>query len=106
MDTKRYKVIITPTAFKELDRIYEYISEELNADDAAKNLMQEIENSIRRLESSPRLYPEIEKIDELHRRYRRIAVKNYVILYTFDENNDVVFISHIYYGKRDYLNLY
>ena len=29
---------------------------------------------------------------------------NYVILYTIDESNDTVFISHMYYGGTNYIN--
>ena len=65
MDTKKYKVIITPTAFRELDRIYTYISEELYAKNAAKDLMRKIESEIKNLSSNPKIYPKIEKIDEL-----------------------------------------
>lgn len=104
MDTKKYKVIITPTAFRELDRIYTYISEELYAKNAAKDLMGKIESEIKNLSSNPKIYPKIEKIDELNRIYRRIVVKKYIVLYTLDEENNIVFVSHIYYGKRDYLN--
>ena len=39
MDIK-YKVIITPTAFKEINSIYDYILEELYAEKAAKDLMR------------------------------------------------------------------
>ena len=39
MDMK-YRVIITLTAFKEINRIYDYILEELYAGKAAKDLMR------------------------------------------------------------------
>ena len=39
MDMK-YKVIITPTALKEINKIYDYILEELYAEKAAKDLMR------------------------------------------------------------------
>ena len=39
MDIK-YKVIITPTAYKEINKIYDYISEDLYAEKAAHNLMR------------------------------------------------------------------
>lgn len=35
-----YKVIITPTAYKEINRIYDYILEDLYAEKAAKDLMR------------------------------------------------------------------
>ena len=43
MDIK-YKVIITPTAYKEINRIYDYILIDLYAEKAAKNLMRKVEN--------------------------------------------------------------
>lgn len=36
----KYRVIITPTAFKEINKIYDYILEELYAEKAAKALMR------------------------------------------------------------------
>ena len=47
----------------------------------------------------------MEKLDELKRKYRRIAIKNFDILYTIDENNSVVYISHMYYAGRNYLEI-
>ena len=49
-------------------------------------------------------YAEIDKSDELKRIYRKIVIKNFIILYTIDENNSVVYVSHMYYGGRNYLD--
>lgn len=43
MGTKQYKVIMTPTAYKEIDRIYKYIMDDLYAENAAKRLMKKVE---------------------------------------------------------------
>ena len=56
------------------------------------------------LENSPRMCTEIEKIDRTERQYRRMIVNNYVILYTIDELEKIVYIAHIYYGERNYLD--
>lgn len=80
MDTNKYKVIITPTAYKEINRIYDYIIEELYAENAAKRLMRKIEDDIQKLKYAPRLHMEIEKCDELKRNYRRIVINNFIIL--------------------------
>ena len=103
MDTKKYRVIITPTAYKEIAKIYDYITDDLYAENAAKRLMNKVEQEIQKLKDSPKIYAKIEKIDELKRVYRRIVVNNYVILYTIDEDNEVVFVSHMYYGGKNYL---
>ena len=47
---------------------------------------------------------EIEKIDKPKRQYRRMVINNYVILYTIDEIEKIVYIAHIYCGRRDYLD--
>ena len=65
MDTNNYSIMITPTAKREMNRIYEYLSE---------------------------------------MKYRRIVIKNYVVLYTIDEEKKIVYISHMYYKKRNYLS--
>lgn len=103
-DTKEYKIVITPTAYREIDNIYEYIIEKLYNENAAKNLMREVENSIQNLKNIPKIHGKIEKVDDLKRNYRKIIVKNYIILYTIDEEKDIVYISHMYYRKRDYQN--
>lgn len=103
MDTNQYKVIITPTAYREIDRIYYYISENLYAENAARDLIKEIEEKLQRLKDTPKIHTEIEKFDELKNRYRRITIKNFIILYTIDEQNKVICISHMYYGKQNYL---
>ena len=102
--TTNYKVIITPTAYKEMKKIYYYITENLHAEKAAKKLMQKVEHELIKLKSIPKAHMKIRKIDELKRSYRRIVIKNYVLLYTVDEENKVVFVSHMYYGRRDYIN--
>lgn len=55
------------------------------------------------LEWLPRLYSKIEKKDRLEREYRRMVIKNYVLLYTIDECNKIVYVSHMYYGKQNYI---
>ena len=33
-----------------------------------------------------------------------MVIKNYVILYTIDEENHVVYVSHMYYSGRNYMD--
>ena len=103
MNTSRYEVIIVPSAIREIDRTYEYISKYLYAERAAEKLMKQIEIEIKRLKYFPRINPEINKSDDLQRRYRRILVKKFVILYTIEESSKTIYISHMYYSGRNYL---
>ena len=56
------------------------------------------------LAESPRLYAKIDKKDKRKRDFRKIVVDNYVILYTIDDNKKTIYISHMYYGGRNYLD--
>lgn len=103
MTINNYKVIVTSTAAREINRIYEYIAEDLHAEKAAKDLMRNLEDNLLKLKEMPQIYTKIEKVDDLKRNYRRIAIKNFVVLYTIDEDNKITYISHMYYGKRNYL---
>ena len=51
MNTSNYKIIITPTAYREMDRIYEYIDEVLYAQDASKRLMRQVEKKVKTLKT-------------------------------------------------------
>ena len=65
--------------------------------------MKQVESKIQNLKYEPKIHREIEKIDDLQRKYRKIVVKNYIILYTIDDDEKVVFVSHMYYSRRNYL---
>ena len=105
MDSKKeiYEIEFTEDARDEIREIYEYISKNLVNKEAAKRLMRKMRNSVMDLAESPRLYAKIEKKDRMKKEFRRIVVDNYIILYKIDENKKTVYISHMYYGKRNYL---
>lgn len=106
MDTNRYNIIIVPTAIKEINKIYEYIADDLYAEKATTILMNKIEKAINELTYAPKIHMEIEKINELRKKYRRIVIQNYMILYTIDDYSRTVYVSHVYYKRRNYLDLY
>ena len=99
-----YNIQLTLEFIDEVDEICDYISENLKEKIASARLRQKIMNRILLLEQSPRMFAKIEKNDKLERQYRRIPVDNYVILYTIDEENKIVYIAHIYYSRRNYID--
>ena len=104
MDIETYKIIITPTASKEIYDIYYYIFINLDARKAARQLMRLVEKEINNLKYFPKIHHEIEVNSGVKRKYRRIVIKRYVILYTIDENKKIIYISRMYYGLKNYLN--
>lgn len=86
-----------------MQEIYDYISINLMAKIQSDKLFTEVRQRIKELSIFPRMYTTIEKYDETDRVYHKIVVKNYIILYTIDEENKKVFISHMFYSRRNYL---
>ena len=105
MDSKKeiYEIEFTESARDEIRAVYEYISKSLVNEDAAKRLMRKMRTNIMNLTKSPEIYVKIEKKDRLKRNFRRMVVDNFIVLYTIDEYKKTIYISHMYYGKKNYL---
>jgi len=99
-----YRVKLAEEFLEEIAEIYYYISVILQAQHAAKRLIQKINKNLFLLRNSPKLFTKIEKYSKTKRRYRRLLVNNYVILYTIDETEKIVYVAHIYYGGRNYID--
>lgn len=104
MNIKKYKVIVLPKFDNEFYKIFGYIFEHSKNNKVHYELFEQIIQKLQQLEYMPKIYAKIEKTDELGRRYRRIIIKQYIILYTIDEYKKQVYISHIFYKKNNYLN--
>ena len=98
-----FKIIVVPKARKDMHRIYDYIANVLYNEIAADNLMKKVNKEIERIKYSPYEYEEINSYDDFGRKYRRIIIKNYIILYTIDEKYKKIYISNMFYGRRNYL---
>ena len=91
--SNQYQVEFTDECKREIRKIYNYIKEDLYAEEAAQNLMIKIEE-----------FTSIDKYKGTDRIYRRMVINSYVILYTIDEENKKVYVSHMYYSGSDYIN--
>lgn len=98
-----YSIKLAEEFIEEMDGICNYISINLKAIDAANRLRKKVIDNILLLEKNPRMFAKIDKIDKTERQYRKIVIDNYVILYTIDDNNKMIYIAHIYYCGRNYI---
>ncbi len=105
MNSKKelYEIEITKDARVEIEAIYEYISESLENKEATKRLMKKIRDHVMNLAENPKMYMKIEKKNKIKKEFRRMVIDNYIILYSIDEEAKKIYISHMYYGKRNYL---
>ena len=98
-----YKVKFTEKCLEDIEEACQYIEEKLKAENVANRLRIKIKDSVKGLSTSPEMYAKTEKVDKVKRVYRRIPIDNYVLLYTVDKEDKIVYISHMYYGGRNYL---
>ena len=97
-----YRVEVSESADRDLDAIITYITEELASPQAAADFADELDAKYENLENHPLMF-ELSRNERLARMgYRRFIVGNYVALYLVDEDECVVTISRLFYGKRDY----
>lgn len=99
-----YKIVFTKDSIREMDSIYNYISNKLYAPSSAKKLMKQVEEEIQNLKHMPQKYGVIKQFPEIEMEYRRIVIKNYVIIYAISEIEHTIYVVHMFYGKSNYLN--
>ncbi len=92
MGKRSYKYIILEQAYADMNHIFEYISCDLFAENSANNLLDEFEEKIKLAAENPTTYPII--INEFTKRdFRKIVVKNFIIIYIVnDETNEIVIL--------------
>ena len=100
-----YKIEIAPLVNKDLEEILDYILRELSNPSAAADLLAEVESCYSNLEKMPEMYERCRDIRLKAMGYRRITVKNYVIIYRVMESIKTVYIMRCFYGGRDYEKL-
>ena len=100
-----FDVFITEPAEQDLRNIAHYISNQLNAPQAALNLIQALHKAIAKLETDALIYPYVRDDRLAALGYRPVIVKNYIIFYVVNEKNKTVDIDRILYGRRDWQNI-
>lgn len=98
-----YSIKFTGKCLNDIDEICKYISDKLKAEKSANRLRIKIKDIVKELSTFPEMYARIDKMDRLKREYRRIPINNYIILYSIDKKKKIIYISHMYYGGRNYL---
>ena len=98
-----YTYEMTPSAFQDLDDALHYISIKLHANESALRLLDDIQSAIDRACRYPHAITPVN--DELlkARGYRKLIVRNYLILLIPDHDNHVLNIMRIVYYAKDYV---
>lgn len=98
----KYKVLLYARAYRDLDAIYGYIAESLQAPDTAARMIDELEEAIFSLETLPHRGAERRVGAYANQGYRQLRVKHYVIVYRVLEDDKQVHIVTVRYGPSDF----
>ncbi len=100
-----YKLLVSKEAHRDIDEITGYIAHELKSTAAANSFLTNVENSYRHVEENPFMYNFCNDERLRNEGYRKIPMKNYLVIYRVDEARNCVFVVRILYGPRDYAKL-
>ena len=96
----KYHVQLLSRALRDLDEIFGYIAENLQAPEAALHLAEEIQRGICSLENMPHRCPERCRGAYAGKGYRQLLIKNYTIVFRIDEAKKQVLVVTVRYSRR------
>lgn len=82
---KRYKIIWSPKALRDLDNIHFYIDYCLKEKHIANNIVRKLLNLVESLSYLPEKYEKMKSVP-IRKNVRRASVKNYAVIYEVDKN--------------------
>ena len=100
-----YEVIISDAADADLDEIIGYIANVLANPKAATSLADKIAAFYDDLSHTPYMYGQCLNLRLQALGYRRVSIRNYIMVYRVDEESKTVYILRFFYGPSDYERL-
>ncbi len=100
-----YKLVVSKEAAEDIEDIVYYIVSELNNPSAAAAFLDDVEKSYHNIVEKPAMYSLCNDYRLRNGGYRKIVIKNYLILYRINEENKTAIIVRVVYGGRNYSKL-
>ena len=97
------KIRYSPLSVKDLDGIFDYISQTLCNPQSARKIVSDILDRMENLEALPFIGSIVCGLPNNADEYRVIGVHNYLVFYRITDSG--IFIDRILYKRRDYLPL-
>lgn len=95
------RITVSKEAKKDLEAIYQYISEEFSNPDAARRIIGLLKKSIGALESFPGCGRPLDALIPVHTEYRYLVCENYCVFYLYSD--DDVVVVRILHQRQDCL---
>ena len=100
-----FRIHFTRTAAADLEETVDYIDHALFNPDASEHLLEQLEKELLNLAEFPESHARTEDPFLAEQGIRFVTVKNYLLFYTIDAENQAVYIIRFLYGKRDWINV-
>lgn len=100
-----YKIIRTDAFQRNLDAAIGYLVLSLENKPAAAALLEEIEKTYDGLERMSMVCEACRDPYLKERGYRKAVIRNYIMVYTVDEDTKTVSIMRLFHGRQDYAKL-
>lgn len=99
-----YNLVVSVNASNDIDGIVSYMLSELKNYSAAVNFLDDMEKVYTNIEENPYMYACCDDIRLRDKGYRRVVIKNYLVIYLIDEDMKIVNVIRVIYGGRNYAN--
>ena len=92
----KYKVLITPSAEKDIQEIWDYIAQDFP--ERANAFITELERQVLTLETFPLRCPLIPENNLLHSKYRHLIYQDYRTIFRIANKN--IYVLRVMHGSR------
>jgi len=100
-----YKLDVSDKAEQDLSRIIEYIAQKLAAPIAASDFADAVFDCYDNLDNNPYIFEQCRDAKLNKEGYRRAVIKNYILVYSVNEDTKTVIAHRFFYGRQDYVSL-
>ena len=98
---EKYKIMLYPKAYRDIDSIYAYIAMEKLAPENAKAQTDRIWAAIEALDSFPSSHQDRQVGKYAGKGYKQLLIDNYMAIFRIDEPNKIVYVVTVQYQGRN-----
>ena len=98
----KYSVKLLSRALHDLDGIYAYIANRLQAPETALRMVEKLETQILSLETMPYRCPERRTGAYAGKGYRQLFVRNYTVIFRIDQEQKQVIVVTVRYSRSQF----
>jgi addiction module RelE/StbE family toxin len=100
-----YTISYSRRFWDDTDNAYDYITNVLDNESAAKNLLKKVKALLSELGNTALYHPKVNNVELAAEDYRSVRVGNYSIFYTVDEQTKEVHVIRFLYSRQDWITI-